>query len=112
MGSLDDDDAYRWPVPGLNILAGGHEHRFHAFLQWQHSPDMRLDGYVQGFRRAGELMFKHIETTGVDHDMLVFPFGLCWRHHMELQLKRLLMELQRLHREPVEAPRTHDLMKL
>lgn len=112
MSGDDEDDVYLWPVAGLNILAGGHEHKFHAFLQWQHSPALQHEGYVRGFRRAAELMFKHIEQTGQDQDMLVFPFGLCWRHHMELQLKSLLMELQRYHREPVKAPRTHDLIKL
>ncbi len=105
-------DAYPWPVSGLNILAGGNENKFHAFLQWQHFPGLRQESYVQGFRRAAELMFKHVKETGHDQDMLVFPFGLCWRHHMELQLKSLLMELQRYHREPVKAPATHDLMKL
>lgn len=107
-----DEDDYLWPVAGLNILAGGNEHRYHAFLQWQHSPDMREYGYISGFRLAAELMFKHVEETGSDSDQLVFPFGLCWRHHMELQLKSLLMELQRYQREAVEAPNTHDLAKL
>lgn len=108
----EDRDAYLWPIAGLNILAGGNEHRYHAFLQWQHSPGFREHGYITGFRLAAELIFKQVEETGFDQDALVFPFGLCWRHHMELQLKSLLMELQRYHREPVKAPATHDLMKL
>lgn len=58
------------------------------------------------------MMFKHVAETGFDQDQLVYPLGLCWRHHMELQLKSLLLELQRLMREPVEAPNHHDLKKL
>ena len=80
-----DMDDLIWPVPGLNILSGGNEHRFHAFLQWQHSPDLRDIGYISGFRLAAELMLKHVKETGRDQDVIVFPFGLCWRHHMELQ---------------------------
>lgn len=98
-----------WPIPGLNILAGDNHHRFHAFLPWQHSPDIREYGYISGFRLAAELMFKHIKETGHDQDHLIFPFGMCWRHHMELQLKSLLMELQRYQREPVKAPNIHNL---
>ncbi|MDP5182322.1 hypothetical protein QOZ88_06700 [Blastococcus sp. BMG 814] len=112
---MDDDsysDGHVWPVPGLNILSGGNAHRFHAFLQWQHSPDMSTYPYVAGFRLAAELMFKHVKQTGQDQDMILFPFGMCWRHHVELQLKSLLMELQRYQREPVKAPATHDLQKL
>jgi hypothetical protein len=48
----DDRDGYLWPAPGLNLLAGGNEHRYHAFLQWQHSPDMREHGSISGFRHA------------------------------------------------------------
>ncbi|MBM7799369.1 hypothetical protein JOE57_002290 [Microlunatus panaciterrae] len=109
---MDDEDDFLWPVAGLNILAGGNEQRYYAFLQWQHSPDIREYGYISGFRLAAELMFKHIKETGSDSDQLVFPFGLCWRHHMELQLKSLLMELQRYQRNAIKAPNTHDLAKL
>ncbi len=108
----EDSDDIRWPVPGLNILAGGNEHKFHAFLQWQHSPDIRDYGYITGFRLAAELMFKHIKETGFNQDVLVFPFGLCWRHHMELQLKSLTMELQRYQGEEVKMPNGHNLHKL
>ncbi len=53
-------------------------------------------------------MFKHVEENGWDTDQLVFPLGLCWRHHMELQLKSLLMELQRYQRQEVKAPITQS----
>jgi hypothetical protein len=113
---MDDGEAgpdeFLWPVPGLNILAGGNDYRFHAFLQWQHSPDMREHGYISGFRLAAELLFRHVKETGHNQDQIVFPLGLCWRHHMELQLKSLLMELQRYQREPVKVAVTHNLDKL
>lgn len=101
-----------WPIPGLNILAGGNNRRYQAYVDRQLSPDLREYGYISGFRLAAELMFKHIEEMGRDQDRLLFPFGMCWRHHMELQLKSLLMELQRFQREPVKVPSTHDLVKL
>lgn len=106
-------DDFLWPVPGLNILAGDNDARYHASLQWQHqSPDMREYGYISGFRLAAELMFEHVKRTGHDQDRLVFPFGMCWRHHIELQLKSLQMELKRYQREPIDGRPTHNLDKL
>ena len=110
----DDQDlaVFRWPAPGINILDGDNDEKYLALLEWQNSPDMRAYGYISGFRMAAQLMFDHVKETGMGQDSLVFPFGLCWRHHMELQLKNLLITLQRYHREPRKAPSTHDLEKL
>lgn len=111
-GDDDDRDACLWPVAGLNIVAGENDQQFLAFLQWQYSPEFRHEGYVQGFRLAAELIFAHVRATSQHQDELVFPLGMCWRHHMELQLKSLLIELQRYQREPVEAPNNHWLDRL
>lgn len=105
-------DDFLWPIPGLNILAGGNGDKHHAFLNWQDSLDLREYGYISGFRLAAEVMFDYIERTDRDQDRLVFPFGMCWRHHIELQLKSLLMELQRYQGEPADGRPTHDLAKL
>lgn len=105
-------DDFLWPIPGLNILAGGNDDKHHAFLNWQDSLDMREYGYISGFRLAAEVMYDYIERTGRDQDRLVFPFGMCWRHHIELQLKSLLAELQRYQGDPVKTPNIHYLDKL
>jgi hypothetical protein len=101
-----------WPVPGMKIFTKKGDHRFLAFLQWQHDTSHREYNYISGFREAAELIFERIEATGYNQDSLTFPLGLCWRHHMELQLKSLLVDLQRYQRQPVNVPKTHSLLQL
>lgn len=114
---MDDNDDllmgdFHWPTSKVNILAGGNDDRHHAFLDWQRNMDLSEFGYISGFKLAAEVMYKHIEETGRDQDRLVFPFGMCWRHHIELQLKSLLAELKRFQGEPTEGRPTHNLAKL
>src|SRR5690606_22638246 len=45
-------------------------------------------------------------------DLLVFPFALCWRHHAELALKKLIADLQRWFGESVNVPTTHSIQRL
>lgn len=114
---MDDNNdlplhTFHWPTSRFNILAGGNDDRHHAFLDWQRNMDLSEFGYISGFKLAAEVMFKHIEKTGHDQNQLVFPFGMCWRHHIELQLKSLLAELKRFQSEPTEGRPTHNLAKL
>jgi hypothetical protein len=43
---------------------------------------------------------------------VVFPFAACWRHHVELQLKRALTDLRRLLDLPVVEEQHHDVLQL
>ncbi|MFI9840404.1 hypothetical protein ACIHFD_25445 [Nonomuraea sp. NPDC051941] len=77
-----------------------------ACMDW---PRDRWLGYVLGYRHAAEILVTHVATTGHHQDTLVYPFLLCWRHYVELQLKVLITLLQKWHRVPGSLPKTHRI---
>ena len=58
---------------------------------------------------AADVIFERVVATGRDQDMLVYPYLMCWRHFVELQLKNLILLSRRYLRESIELPRTHRL---
>jgi hypothetical protein len=53
------------------------------------SSDMSL-GYTEGYKKAGRILFQHLDGNRFWVDMLVYPIVYCYRHHLELQLKRII----------------------
>jgi hypothetical protein len=45
--------------------------------------------YVYGFRRAAEILIKHVEERHSSLDVIVFPTVFLFRHHLELAIKLL-----------------------
>jgi hypothetical protein len=72
-------------------------------------PRDRWIGYVGGYWKAADVIFERVVATGRDQDMLVYPYLMCWRHFVELQLKNLILLSRRYLRESIELPRTHRL---
>lgn len=66
-------------------------------------------GYIEGYRKAAGLIVAQVAATGRDQDYLVYPFLMCWRQHVELQLKNLIIQCLRYKGENVEMTRTHKL---
>jgi hypothetical protein len=58
-----------------------------ACVNWARDP---WPGYIEGFRRAARYLVLQVDKTGRDQDFLVFPILFLYRHHLELQLKRLI----------------------
>jgi hypothetical protein len=74
--------------------------------------DMPLDrwlGYVGGYWKAAGVIAEHVAATTRDQDYLVYPFLMCWRHYVELQLKNLISLLRDHERASGEFPRTHKI---
>lgn len=101
-----------WPIAGDDLLTKGRpDWWMAACLDWS------LDEwatYAIGYRKAAGLIVDHIAASRSDQDFLVWPFALCWRHHVELQLKRLnrlLRELLQRPPSPTERP-THSIRDL
>jgi len=90
-------------------LADGPDWWLTACLDW---PRDRWLGYVLGYWKAADLIASHVAETGRDQDTLIYPFLMCWRHYVELQLKLLLTLLARWLREPRPLPRTHKIEHL
>lgn len=99
-----------WPEAGTNLLGQDADWWQNASLDFQ---DGQWLGYVDGYRKAARLMANHVSETQRDQDYLVWPFVLCWRHHIELQLKNLIVLLRAYTREYAEPRKpTHSIAKL
>lgn len=95
-----------WPWPGADLLGQGPEWWLVACMDW---PRDRWVGYVGGYWKAADVIFDRVVTTGRDQDMLVYPYLMCWRHFVELQLKSLILLSCKYLGDTVEIPRTHRL---
>lgn len=45
--------------------------------------------YIEGYRRAADILIRHIDETARDQDFLVYPVVFLYRHHIELQIKQV-----------------------
>ena len=102
-------DAVYWPDANADLLAEGAEWWLVACTGW---PRDRWLGYVMGYRKAASVLVAHVSTTGRDQDTLVYPFLMCWRHYVELQLKVLIQLLHQYEREDTELRKTHKIDQL
>ena len=46
--------------------------------------------YTEGYRRAADILIKHIDESGLDQDFLVYPVLFLYRHHIELLIKQIV----------------------
>ena len=69
-------------------------------------------GYVEGYRRAAELLVRHVSEANRDHDILVYPICYLLRHHFELQLKQIIVVGRWLNNEAGKHPTHHKLEDL
>ncbi|MEU9833697.1 hypothetical protein AB0D67_19430 [Streptosporangium sp. NPDC048047] len=97
-----------WPIPNDDLAAmdDADEWWLVACMDW---PRDRWLGYILGYRKAAAVLVGHVTETGHHQDTLVYPFLLCWRHYVELQLKVAITLLRRWHEEPAELVRTHKI---
>lgn len=47
-------------------------------------------GYIEGYLRAADFLVEHVAKTARDQDVFVYPIAFMYRHHIELQLKRII----------------------
>lgn len=104
-----DPDESLWPRDTDDLLDTSGPWTGHALLDWQRGTGT---GRMEGFRRAAEVLVGHVLQRRGDLDFLFYPIANCWRHHIELQLKSLVVALNRLLDAPAAPPRGHDVMKL
>ena len=71
--------------PGL--LASDNDWHNNACLNYM--PDHGT-AYTEGYRRAADILIKHIDESGRDQDFLVYPVLFLFRHHIELIIKQII----------------------
>jgi len=67
-------------------------------------------GYIEGYRRAANLLADRMIVENQDLDFLIYPMGFMYRHHFELQLKYLIQKIGILN-EQLESPAPMHLLQ-
>ncbi|MER7893470.1 hypothetical protein ABTX15_26995 [Micromonospora sp. NPDC094482] len=105
----DPNFDFPWPVDDTDLLAEGEDWWLVACMDW---PRDRWIGYVQGYWKAATVIAEQVAVAGRDQDYLVYPFLMCWRRYVELQLKALILLAKAYRREPANLPLTHKIDQL
>lgn len=69
---------------------------------------------AEGFRLAAETLADALDRGGPGVEPLVYPFVYCWRHHIELQVKTVIVDSAELYGDhlPSWLNSTHSIAKL
>jgi len=95
-----------WPVPG-DVL-------FKSDTDWQNNACLwfgadRWEIYATGYLDAANILIERIQETNNGMDTLVYPVVFLYRHYLELRLKKLIIDGQRLLVMGDDLQRVHRL---
>lgn len=64
-------------------------------------------GYIEGYKRAADLLVAHVMEKGKDQDYLVYPITFLYRQHLELRIKEIIADGRNLLDEGSGHPTHH-----
>ena len=101
-----------WPNRRHDLRAAAESYYSFSDIGWQRFNG--LHGRMTGYKRAAEILFEAMIASGsiADLDTVFFPYAMCWRHYVELELKGLLADLRALADLDPEDEHHHSLGKL
>jgi len=106
-------DTIPWPV-----LSDG---LFREDSDWWQNARLDLGGkgwesYAYGYKNGGDILAEHFLQNCHGSDQLVFPIVFLYRHYLELRLKQVINDGQKLLDQPINIQETilerHDLIEL
>jgi hypothetical protein len=70
--------------------------------------------YVEGYKRAADVLVSHVMNAGRDQDFLVYPIVFLYRQHLELRFKEIISDGSKLFPddETLKVKRIHSLVEL
>jgi hypothetical protein len=80
-----------------------------ACVNWYHDP---TEAYVSGYKEAGDSLVNLVADRKGTADTLFFPIVFLYRHYVELRLKSLLHDGNRLLDQEYDQKPEHRLSKL
>ena len=101
-----------WPHSRHDLRSPAASYWQFSDLGWQRLSG--LEGRTLGFRRAAEMLYESMLTSRsiADLDTVFYPYALCWRHYVELQLKALHADLRALAGRAPKATHHHMIDRL
>ena len=96
-----------WPKKGDILFTDAEDWQYNACLN-KFGEDWYA--YTEGYRRAADTLVEHItQRCRYDVDFLVYPIVFLYRQHLELRLKTLIIDGNRLYDNPPGFPKTHKI---
>lgn len=71
-----------------------------------------FDLFAEGYKTGADILVSHVIEKSSDQDLLVYPIVFLYRHHLELRLKEIIREGNRLLGTYEDFRHCHDLNKL
>ena len=103
------DNNFKLPELGDQLFIEGKDWFNNACLNYLKD---NWDLYIMGYKLAGDKLVEYIVKKNVDQDFLVFPIVFLYRHHIELQLKIIIREGNKLLGIEEDFESIHKLDKL
>jgi len=100
------------PEPGIG------DQLFKSGEDWWHNACLGYLGdegwflYADGYKRAADLLVEYVKDARVEQDLLVYPTVFLYRQYIELRLKELIRDGNRLLDSPEALPQHHRLDQL
>lgn len=104
------ENSLPWPQKGDQLFSESEDHWHEACLNYLHD-DWTL--YADGYQHAGDLLVEQIKgKRNAQLDILVFPIVFLYRQHIELRLKEIIQDGNKLLNIHQGVPRHHKINEL
>lgn len=98
-----------WPDASQSI--------FTPMTDWENNAEIQSSAgdwyaYITGFKEAAYTLTKHVINTKIHQELLIFPIFFLYRHYIELQIKYIIHEGEKLLDQYPKIQKLHNLKKL
>lgn len=80
-----------------------------ACINYSHA---QMSFYIDGYKRAADLLAKNVIESNRDQDILVYPIAFLYRQYIELQLKDIIRESRIFLEDSPNFPEHHKIQPL
>ena len=98
-----------WPQKGDLLFTPAPDWWNNARVNFLHD---HWETYVDGYKRAGDVLVEHVKNTHSDQDTLVYPIVFLYRQYIELRLKIIISDGNHFLEAKKEFPTHHDIVNL
>lgn len=106
---LNVNEKIRSPSLDDKLFIGAEDWRMNACLSLYSDP---TESYIAGYKEAADLLVESVATGEGTADFLIYPIVFLYRHYLELRLKSLLHDGNRLLNRDYKQKSVHPFSKL
>lgn len=106
---LQMGDQFALPAAGDSLFEPQDDWWHNACLNYSHE---QWTLYAIGYKEAADLLVQRVEQTRFDQDVLVYPVLFLYRYFLELSMKNIILQGQRLARNERIVPKHHNIGEL